>query len=188
MRGRAIRRRTVLLLLLLGLTYVLWRLPDWSAQRLEASLSALFGRTTRVAAVRFQLWPLAVEVSGLRIAGAAPDAPPFFELERALLVPSLAPSFDGRLVFARVELVRPILRVNAWATGGDDIPVLASGPAAGREVRIRRLQIEEGALHLNHGRVPLVAELPDFEGRLLARRAGILSGSLRFAPGRVRFG
>ncbi len=188
MRGRAIRRRTVLLLLILGLAYALWRLPVWSARWAEAGLRSLFTRDARVAVVRFRLWPLAVEVSGVRVAGPSPDAPPFLELERALLVPSLAPRFDARVVFARVELVRPVVRVNAWAKGGDDIPSLASGGGPGLELRVRRLQIVDGALHLNHRRVPLVADLPDFEGRLLARRAGILSGSLSFAPGRLRFG
>lgn len=188
MRGRAIRRRTVLLLLILGLTYVLWRLPEWSARRAEAALRALFGRETRIASVQFRLWPFAAEVSGLRVAGASADAPPFLELERALLVPSFMPSLDGRVVFARVELVRPVLRVNAWAEGGDDIPALDRGVGKGIEVRVRRLQVLDGALHVNHRRVPLVADLPDFEGRLLARRAGILGGSLRFAPGRLRFG
>ncbi|HET7292565.1 MAG TPA: translocation/assembly module TamB domain-containing protein [Vicinamibacteria bacterium] len=183
-----IRRRTVLLLLLLGLVYSLWRLPEWSARRAEAGLRTLLGRDARVASVRFRLWPFAVEITGLRIAGAAPEALPFLELERALLVPSLTPRLDGRVVFARVELERPIVRVNAWAQGGDDIPELARGAEGGVEVRVRRLQILDGALHVDHRRVPLVADLPDFEGRLLARRAGILAGSLRFSPGRLRIG
>ncbi len=188
MRGRVTRRRTILLFLVLGVAYALWRLPAWSARWAESGLRALFGRDSHVASVRFRPWPLAAEVSGLRVAGASSHAPPFLEIERVLLVPSLAPSFDGRVVFARVELVRPVVRVNAWAKGGDDIPAVARGREQGLEVRVRRLQIVDGALHVNHRRVPLVADLPDFEGRLLARRAGILTGSLRFAPGRLRFG
>src|SRR5262245_49643888 len=136
MRGRVTRRRIVLLLLVVGLLYALWRLPLWSARWAEAGLGSLFAREARVASVRFRLWPLAVEITGLRVAGPAPDAPPFLEVERALLVPSLAPRFDPRIVLARVELVRPVVRVNAWAKGGDDIPALARGAGAGLEVRV----------------------------------------------------
>ena len=79
-------------------------------------------------------------------------------------------------------------RVNAHSAGGDDIPRLGQGGVAGRSLRIKRLAIAGGELVLNHERVPLDLELPDFEGRLAGGRLGALAGSLSFGSGPLRFG
>ncbi len=188
MPGRAVRKRTLPLLLLLGLVYAAYRLPVWSKAWIETGLARGFQREASVSAVRFRFFPPEAEIEGVRVAGARPGAPPFLEVERVIVAPSLVPRFDGRVVLARVELQRPVVRINAWTEGGDDIPRAAARPGAGIELRVRRLQILDGALVLNHRRVPLVADLPDFNGRLGSRRGGTLSGRLSFAPGRLRLG
>jgi hypothetical protein len=78
--------------------------------------------------------------------------------------------------------------VHAYADGGDDIPSIGGGEATGLELRVRRLVIENGEVELDHRRVPLTLDLPDFRGRLSAGAAGALAGNLAFGPGQVRFG
>ncbi len=188
MGSRPIRKRTLPLLLLLGLAYAAWRLPAWSKTWIEAGLERSLGRAASVGAVRYRVFPLEAEIEGLRVSGPSPGSLPLLEVERIVVAPSLTPRLDGRVVLSRVELTRPLLRVNAWAQGGDDIPRPPAGSGAGIDVRVRRLQIKDGALQLNHQRVPLSADLPDFGGRLLARRAGIMAGRISFAPGQLRLG
>jgi len=185
---RVVRKRTLPLLLLLGLAYASYRLPEWSASWLEAGIERALGRDVSVDGVRFGLLPIEAEISGLRVAGPTADAAPFLEIERVLITPSLAPRFDGRVVLTRVELLRPLVRINAWSRGGDDIPRPGRGAGGGVEVRLRRLQVVDGALLVNHERVPLHADLPEFEGRLLARRGGAMSGRLSFKPGTLQVG
>src|SRR5262245_37617571 len=121
MGRRAIRKRTLPLLLLLGLVYAAWRLPSWSKAWIESGLVRTFQRDASVAAVRYHLFPLEIEIEDLRVAGAVPGAPPFLSVARIRVAPSLTPRFDGRVVLSRVDLEHPVLRVNAWAHGGDDI-------------------------------------------------------------------
>jgi autotransporter translocation and assembly factor TamB len=188
MRGPIVRKRTLPLLLLLGLAYAVYRLPAWSRVWIETGLTRAFQREASVGAVRIRFFPPEAEIEGVRVAGARPGAAPFLDVERVVVTPGLAPRLDGRVVLARVELARPVIRINAWAEGGDDIPRLGVGSGAGVELRVRRLQILDGALVVNHRRVPLVADLPDFSGRLSQRRGGVLGGRLSFAPGRLRLG
>jgi autotransporter translocation and assembly factor TamB len=54
-------------------------------------------------------------------------------------------------------------------------------------VRIGRLVIRESAVEVNHERVPLDLELPEFNGRLDGS-GGDLRGRVAFGPGALRFG
>ncbi len=88
-------------------------------------------RSTRWAS---ELIPFEVEVRGLRVAGATPDAPPFLEVPRASVRPSLAPLRGNRLVLSRVKVEGLRLRIQAYpgppeGPGGDDIPKLGGGGA-----------------------------------------------------------
>lgn len=185
------RRRRVLLWLALLLALIglgLQRLPRATALLIAARLGPFFGRPVSVGAVGYGAFPFELEVRDLRVAGATPGAPPFLALRRALVVPSLGSLLGPHLVLSRLRLEGLVLRVNAHAEGGDDIPKLGERGVAGRSVRIKRLTIAESELILNHARVPLDLELPDFEGRLAGRRLGALAGSLSFGPGPLRFG
>ena len=182
------RRRWLLLGLALAvLGLALQRLPHWSARLIASGLGSFFKRSCSVAAVRYHFLPFEIEVLDLRVAGATLEAPPFLALPRALVVPSLGSLFGPSIVLSRLRLEGLTIRINAWPERGDDIPKLG-GAGGGRPIRIRRLAIAGGAFVLNHARVPLDLELPDFEGRLSARRRGALAGSVSFGPGPLRFG
>jgi translocation and assembly module TamB len=191
--GAPVRRRARRLFLLLALLLVLvalalQRLPGATARLVERRLGAFFGRAVQVGALRYRALPLELELRELRVAGPTPGAPPFLELARAAVVPSLAALFGPNLVLSRLRLEGLVVRVNAYPGGGDDIPRLGEGSTRGRALRIRRLSIAGGELLLDHARVPLELELPDFEGRLSGRRRGALAGNLSFGPGPLRFG
>src|SRR5258707_2151813 len=86
------RRRPLLLLALLAValaSYALFRLPVWSARFLADSLAGFFHRPVRVGEVRFRIFPLQAEVLDLAVAGLTPAAPPFLEVVRAQVTPSL---------------------------------------------------------------------------------------------------
>jgi translocation and assembly module TamB len=183
------RRRiltTVFLLALLGLALV--RFPFWSRGLVAEALSSFFQRPATVGAVQFHFFPFEIEVRDVRVGGATPEAPPFLEIPRLVTVPLIRPLWEKRARFTRMQVSGLKLRINAYREGGDDIPKVRSGGGKGTEVRIGRLTIQGGELLINHERVPLDLELPDFRSRLLGRRAGALGGSLAFGPGPLRIG
>ena len=183
------RRRLFIVLLALLVLFGLYRAPRAARGLVISGLAGFFHRPVSVSEVRLHLFPFHAEVLGLRVDGEHPGLP-FLEVERVVAVPSLAPLWGRRMVLARLTIERPIVRVNAWAAGGDDVPRLSAdaGDAGDLEFRVRRLEIERGEVILNHERIPLSVDLPDFGARLSARRAGVLFGHVSFAPGRVRFG
>lgn len=179
------RRRALILVSSAALALLLAALLPFASRRaLELRLGAALGRPVALGALRYHLFPLEVELLELRVAGATPEAPPFLEVGRAVVVPSLG--LSPRLTLARVRLERPTIRVHAFKERGDDLPRLRGG-SGGAGLRVRRLLIQDGELLLEHERIPLSADLPELEGRLVLRR-GELAGSLRFGPGRLRFG
>ena len=190
------RRRTLLLLALLTVAlcaYALYRLPAWSSRYLADSLTGFFHRPVRVGEVRFRLFPLQAEVRDLTVAGLTADAPPFLEVARAQLTPSLAPLRGRRLVLSRIRIAGLRIRINAFpdppnGPGGDDIPKMGGGSGRGLEVSVSRLVIAGGEFMLNHDRVPLDLDLPEFHGRLVDERGQGLRGHVSFRPGELRFG
>ena len=190
------RRKLLLVALVLVATvlYALWRAPEWGAHLIESTLSRHFKRPVSVASLGLRLATGEIELVGLRVGGITPDAPPFLELESARVRPSLAPWRGNRIVLARVRLERPRLRVRAFPSpplgpGGDDIPKLGGGGrGGGPAVSIERLVIVGGEFILDHERVPLDLDLPEFRGRLLGRPEGGVAGHLSFEPGRLKVG
>jgi hypothetical protein len=193
------RRRTLVLFGFVAFVttlYGLWRLPEWGARVVEHALGGYFHRTVEVDSLGFQLVPFEIDVRGLRVAGATPGAPPFLEVPRARVRPSLAPLRGSRLVLSRVKVEGPRLRIQAYPSppdgpGGDDIPRLGGGGGGGRRgvsVSIERLVIAGGEFILNHERVPLDLDLPRFSGRLAGRPEGGVAGHVSFGPGALRFG
>jgi len=190
------RRRTLLLLALLALAvgvYALYRLPDWSARFLADSLSGFFHRPVRVGSVRFELFPLQAEVRDVAVSGLTADAPPFLEVVRAQVTPSLAPLRGRQVVLSRVRIEGLRVRVNAFpdspeGLGGDDIPKMGGPGRGGLQVSVSRLVIQGGEFVLNHERVPLDLDLPEFHGRLVEEANRGLAGHVSFRPGDLRFG
>ncbi|MBI3932607.1 MAG: translocation/assembly module TamB domain-containing protein [Acidobacteria bacterium] len=183
---RRLRLALTAALLLGGLSLLL--LPQLARVVLVQRLSSLFRRDVTVRAVRFYVVPFQVEVTGLRVAGSAPGGPPFLEVPRAEIVPSFASLVGPHVALARLRLQGLVLRINAFPQGGDDIPKVGGRSGGGGELRIRRLVIEDGAFLLNHARVPLELDLPEFRGRLAARRGGALAGTVHFGGGTLQFG
>jgi len=186
-RPRGRRRRLGALLILAALALLVSRLPTLTARVIEHGLGRFFHRDVSVEAVRFHAIPVQAEVLGLRVAGATPSAPPFLSVPRIVAVPRLAQLLGRRLDLAELRLEQPSIRIHAFAEGGDDIPRMGGGGGGGFELRIDRLAIRDGEFLLDHRRVPLDLELPDFRGGLM-RRGGPLTGRLSFGPGRMRFG
>lgn len=182
-------RRRFLLALLLALLagLALLRLPVWSSDMMASRLETFFGRPVSVGRVEYRLFPLEIEVRDVRVAGATAKAPPFLEVPRLIAVPRLRPLWERRTELAALSVHGAIVRVNAWQDGGDDIPQFEPGPAGREGVRIGRLRIEGSVIEVNHERVPLDLELPEFNGRLEGAR-GELRGRVWFGPGELRFG
>jgi translocation and assembly module TamB len=190
------RRRLLLIALVLGATgiYTLWRAPHWSAHLIESSLSRYFNRPVTVARVAVRIRTGELEVLGLRVGGITPDAPPFLEVGSVRVRPSLAPLRGNRFVLSRVRLEGMRLRIHAFPSppvgpGGDDLPRLGgAGRGGGPGIGVERLVIVDGEFVLDHDRVPLDLDLPDFRGRLQGRPQGGVAGHISFEPGRLRIG
>ncbi len=190
------RRKLLLLALVLGSTaiYAVWRAPEWGARLVEHLLGRYFHRPVQVEAITVRPGTLEFEVHGLRVGGITPDAPPFLEVPSARVRPSFAPLRGDRLVLSRVRVEGLRLRIHAFPSpplgpGGDDIPKIGGGgQGGGLQVAIQRLVIVGGEFILNHERVPLDLDLPDFHGRLSGRPEGGLAGHVSFEPGRLKMG
>ena len=151
---------------------------------LERRLTTLFGRPSRVGALRVRAFPLRVEVEAVRVGGATAAAPPFLEVDRAVALPSISSPLGGlRLRELRLRGLRA--RVEAYEKGGDDLPHLHL-PAGGGQASLGRLVVEDAELLVDHRRVPLSLDLPDVHGTLFAEASGALAGRLSFGAGDVR--
>ena len=187
-RGSPARRRLLGLLLLLALgAWLRWGLPGWSAHLIGAGLQGLFNRPASVGSVSFHLLPLSVEIRDVWVQGQTPSSPPFIELPRAVAVPTLGPLWGRRIELSELVIEGLRVRIHAFLAGGDDIPRTGGGTGGGLELSVRRLIIRDGEFSLDHRRVPLELELPDFRGRLAAPPRGFLEGTISFGPGRLRF-
>jgi hypothetical protein len=189
------RRKLFVFALVASVTalYAAWRSPEWGARLLEHVLARYFQRPVQVRALTFRPARLEFEIHGLRVGGLTPEAPPFLEVPLARIRPSLAPLRGSRIVLSRVRVEGLRLRIHAFPApplgpGGDDIPKLGGGGGRGVQVGIQRLVIVGGEFVLNHARVPLDLDLPDFHGRLSGRPEGGVAGRLSFGPGRLRMG
>jgi translocation and assembly module TamB len=183
------RKRLLGLLLLVLLFVVLWiRLPVWSTRTLATELGRFFHRPVTVGAVNYHLSPFEAEILDLRVGGATPADPPFLEVPRVRLVPSLQSLFGPQAVLRLLRFERPVVRIHAYPTDGDDIPKMGGESQGGTQIRIQRLVIENGEFLLNHERVPLQLDIPDLLGRFSNRGGGVLAGHLSFGPGKLQFG
>jgi hypothetical protein len=184
------RRRFLIAVALLALLAALasWQFPRRAGSFLAERLSRFFHRPVTIGDVRFHLRPFEAEIVDLRVGGERPGDPPFLEIARVAVVPSLRTLMSRHVVLGRVRVERPVVRIHAPPEGGDDIPKMGGGPKGGVQVEVRRLVIVDGALHVNHERVPMTLDLPEFKGRLSRRQRGVLTGHLEWKPGSMRFG
>ena len=189
------RRKLLVVAILMAATacYALWRASDWGARLVEQLLAGYFHRSVSVASLRFNAASLEIELRGLRVAGITPEAEPFIEAPLVRVRPSFAPFRGNRVVLSRVRIEGLRLRINAFpdppaGPGGDDIPKLGGPARGGTQIGIERLVLVGGEFILDHNRVPLDLDLPDFHGRLTSRREGGLAGHFSFRPGWLQIG
>jgi len=190
------RRKLLLIALVIGATtlYALWRAPEWGAHVVESALTSTFRRPVTLQSLGVRLATAELELRGLRVGGITNEAPPFLEIASVRVRPNVAPWRGNRIVLSRVRLEGLRLRIHAFPSpplgqGGDDIPKLGGGGGRGGfGVSIERLVIAGGEFILDHERVPLDLDLPEFHGRLLGRPEGGLAGHLSFEPGRLKMG
>ena len=183
------RRKLLLIMLVLGATsfYALWRAPEWAQHLIESSLTRAFKRTVTLERLGLRLTTAELELVGMRVEGISKDAPPFLEVASVRVRPSLAPWRGDHIALARVRLEGLKLRIHAFPSpplgpGGDDLPKLGAsgGGRGGIGLSIERLVVVGGEFLLDHDRVPLDLDLPDFHGRLLGRAEGGVAGHLSF--------
>jgi hypothetical protein len=189
------RRKLLVVAILVGATalYALWRASDWGARLVEQLLAGYFHRPVQVAALGLDASRMEVLLHGLRIGGVTPDAEPFIEAPLVRIRPNLAPFRGNRIVLSRVRIEGLRLRINAFpdppaGRGGDDIPKLGGPRRGGIQIGIDRLVLVGGEFILEHARVPLEIDLPDFRGQLAGRREGGLAGHFSFRPGWLKIG
>ncbi len=162
------------------------QLPRLTGWLIRTRLAAAFERPTRLSEVRFELAPLRVVVRGLAVGGFTPEAPPFIEVREITARPSLGTLWSPRLALGQLRLDGLTIRINAFPDGGDDIPKPQAKGGGGR-LEVGRLIVADGEFRLNHRRVPLNLDLPDFRGQLTSQGAGALAGRITFGPGGLRF-
>lgn len=182
------RRRWLVALGLAGaVTAALYlSVPRMTRRLLVDSIARWLGRPVHTESVHVHWFPPEIEVRGLTVAGLDADSPPSVEITRLLIVPGLSTLWERRPSVTRVRVEGARIRVRAFPEGGDDIPRPAR-TVAGQGVRIGRLTIAGGELLVDHERIPLDLDLPDFEGRL-GLRQGALVGRVGFGLGTARFG
>lgn len=183
--------RPLLVVLVLGASaaaYVRARAPEWARRLIEERLTRFFQRPSQVASVRLRLLPLEVEISGLRVQGRTGASPPFLEVPKVLATATWHwPLGPSAIELSRVRVERPVVRVNAFEGGGDDLPRLGGG-GGGLHLRVARLTVVEGEAWVDHRRVPLDLDVPHLTARLEGRAHGGLEGPVSLGPGAVRFG
>ncbi|MCM2254388.1 MAG: translocation/assembly module TamB [Vicinamibacteria bacterium] len=188
-RSRTRARLLLLLLFAASLWLAHVRLPSVAGEVVGLLLGQALERSARIGSIHLSLDPLGLELRDISIAGRKPG-PPFVSIPRVFVVPALETLGGPLLAFERVRIEGLRLHLRAFAEGGDDIPKpqRKTKGGGGPQIRIRRLTIEDGEFILDHKRVPLELDLPDFRARLSQGRAGALLGQIGFGTGRMRFG
>jgi hypothetical protein len=174
-RGRRILAGVLLLALALGGLWAAARIPPGNelAARL---LSAWLGKPVAIDSIRLTIESgVDVELEGVRVGsgpGAPADAPPVFEVARALGRQSWPRLLAGQLVPLSWELQQPVLRLSADAAGGGGPPSI---PELDLAVRGGRIEWQRA------GAPPLVArdlEVQARRGSLASEARGRAAGAL----------
>jgi translocation and assembly module TamB len=183
------RRRTKLLVLALlaaAAAFVGTRLPEWSVRFVSGRLASFTHTPSSVGRVRLGFFPLRVEIRDLKIGGRTAADPPFIAIREVVVRPGLIlPRF---IRLARVDIVGLDVHITAFSGGGENIPPFGTGGKGRTSLRIGRLVIREGAFVLDHRRVPMEMDLPDFTASVGSRNDGAVAGHVSFPPGQVLVG
>jgi autotransporter translocation and assembly factor TamB len=197
--GRRLLRLAIwTLLFLVALVGAAWLVltSGWGQERVRrlvvARMTEYLDRTVEVGDVDYALRPGSFVLHDLVIASPDPADPPFARVPRVEIAFSLSGFTRLTLDIARVEVVRPVVRLVFDEDGGNNLPELQrperEGP--GRvEIEVGRLRVHGGTLHLDHLALPL--EIDATAVRAAVTGAGeVAGGGDRFevtaAAGRLR--
>ncbi|MDP3522780.1 MAG: DUF748 domain-containing protein [Hydrogenophaga sp.] len=170
----------IALLVLLSAWALAWLVvPVWLKGFVQDQGRAALGREVRVEAVSFRPWSLELELKGLEVAGATPDAPALLEVARLYLDAELQSVFRLAPVVDALAVEQPTLRLRHLGDGRYDIDDLltrwAQRPRGGETTSFGlfnlaltggELQLDDvpaGAQHRLHDlsvAVPFLSNLP----------------------------
>ena len=112
--------------------------------------SAMVGRAVDVERFGIGLFPPAIELEGVRVAGVTDADSALATAARAELRPRLLPLLRRRVIIDEIALEQPVFRIEVYADSTTNIPVLASadsGAGGGdAELDIRRLRVNDGRI------------------------------------------
>lgn len=147
---------------------------------LTTQLGDILGRTVTIGGLDLELFPLAVEVRDVSIAGPTPADPPFAEVPRLLIEGELSGLKTPVLRLRTIELDSPVLRFEIGADGVSTVPKLRAGGGQRRrlEIEVGSLTIRNGALEFAERRLPLDLAAREVGLDLLATAEGTLAGRL----------
>jgi len=112
----------IALLLLLSVWAIAWfGVPVWLKGFVQDLGRAALGREVRVEAVSFRPWSLELEIKGVQVAGATPDAPALLEVARLYVDAELQSVFRLAPVVDALQVERPTLRLRHLGDGRYDI-------------------------------------------------------------------
>ncbi len=144
------------LLLLLGIWAAAWYgVPVWLKGYVQAQGRTAVGREVRVESVSFRPWSLELELKGLQVAGATPDAPPLLDVARLYVDAELQSLFRLAPVVDALQVERPVLRLRHLGDGHYDIDDLlarwAQRPRGGDSTSfgLFNLALTDGELQLD---------------------------------------
>lgn len=156
-----------LVLLCMGWLVAWWEVPVWLKDFVQEQGRAALGREVQVDAVSFRPWSLELELKGLRVAGATPNAPALLEVARIYAdaelqsVVRLAPVIDA------LQVEQPVLRVRHLGEGRYDVDDLiarwSERPRGGEtpSFGLFNLSLTGGELQLDDAPAKAVHQLRD---------------------------
>jgi hypothetical protein len=115
-----------------------------------AKASTALGRDVQVERFGVRLFPPAVTLERVVVAGRSAADSAFASADRVELRPRLLPLFRRQVVIDEVTLERPVIRIEIAADGTSSLPSFesdtTSGASGDAELNIRRLRVNHGSI------------------------------------------
>ena len=145
---------------------------------LTARLSEGLGRAVTIAAVDFDVFPSALVVEGLTVAGDREGGPPFARLARGEIEIGLGAANASSLELRRVALSGLELALEFRADGTDNLPRPPRAGRRGLTVRVGTLSIDDSTVRLDEHTLPLALVAEAVGARLVGVGERGVEGSI----------
>lgn len=156
------------------------RLRVWVQERASRSLE----RPVTISSLEIDVFPFHLSLDGLRVGGEPGADAPFLTVEQTDVEVWPWTLANGRLEIAALELHRPTVHVDLGPDGSTNVPRLVrQDDGDGWHVDVRRLEVDDGTVVLNHRPTSVDAVLADLAATMRPTASGGRAGSLRFAGG-----